>query len=543
VSRPILYCAIALTCAAGVEGSSASDRTVLLRWDTQPGRLTIFEVALATRVDSHAATLRQAGRLTRLILDDPAPNQWNVAEMLELGAAAWDPAEPAGLAAGSPRPSSARTRFSVRPVTRLAASVGAPASSPFERELLEAVLDWGRWPDERVQPGDSWDRAFDRPALTGTQRIRLEQVGAKGFNELTAVLTVRADVRPRAGERAPYQVRSAGATVHWGVRSNRLLDAVARLAYVRRREGGEVVIQVEVRMRPTSRALLPAADHNRAARQVIALADMINAYRANQAEAARAGVRRFIRAWPDSRFRPVADFIAKRLAADAQAAAGAAASQPASGELAETLAGLLAQYRVAHDHGDDEALDACRHALEYIVRKDRTTLLQLTASEDAAKRAVGALALAFTGAPGDVATLVGLARDDDSAVRAAAFSALAIRASPLTSAEVLAAGVRDVDATVRAHACDAVAACVAPGTERARSLAGRLVTLLADRDGRVRSAAAEALAAIGTRDHLDALQRAIDREEDEKVRDLLKGAIRRLGERLDTTDPTGARAD
>jgi hypothetical protein len=527
-----------------------------LRWGLQPGLLETYAVTIDRRSSLQSYQTRQEGKLTRMFLAGSQPGQWNCAQMLELDQGR------AVRVAGSPAPTTSpadrivalvpvpHTQLTVGLATQTDASLIVPGGSSFERDLMRAILEWGDWPEQGVGVGARWSRDFAAGSLAGPQRFLVESFDETARNRPVVQIALTADLKNRAGPSATYRVTGVTGTIRWAFRSKRLVEFRGHAVFTRNRAGADERIELDVIVQPKSRTLVSIAEHNASHEQITELAAAIREYNADRLVDAQGELGQFVRRWPGSRWRPVADFLVKQIAAEqasAHFAAGPTTSAPADA-LHNALVATLAQWRVATQRSDAARTTGSRESLERLARANRAEIVKLAESADASERALACLGLAFAGAPADVAVISGLTEDANTTVREIAYYALVIRASPLVGADVLIRGTEDAVASVRARACEAIAACVRPDSPEAATLATELAPRLTDESPRVRAAAARALAAIGTREHVEPLERAANDPASQSVRPDLQDALRELKTRLEAkpgdklkTDPRNGR--
>ncbi len=523
----------------------AAQKPAPLRWNLQPGLLETYNVLLDRRSSLQTYRTRQEGRLTRMVLAGSRPDQWNLAQMLELGRGrAVRPAEtsaPATAPSGRilallPLP---HTQFSVRAATQADAPLIVPGGSAFEKDLMRAMLEWGDWPAAPAVAGMEWSREVSEASFAGERRFQLEAFEAGAHGESVARIRFALEPGGRAGPGTSHRVTQLDGTIRWAMRSGRLVDLRARAVFSRAAAGDSERIELDLVVEPRSRTLVSIPEHNAAHTQVVELTAILREYNADRFAEARERTRRFCERWPASRWRPVADFLAAQIAAE-QSSVQTATSAPAGGAapaLRDTLAALLSQWRSAERQGDSAAAGKAREELERTARVNRDAIGELARSADAAERALGVLGLAFAAAPADVAVISGLTQDDSPVVRESAYYALVVRRSPLVRADVFLRGLEDGVASVRARACEAAGASVRPESPEASVLAVELAERLTDEHPRVRLAAAQALAVVGGREQVEPLRQAADDPANAAFRPALQAALRELNTRLEPQRP------
>ena len=545
---PFLTCLGRLTLPvvlAAAMPAPAAEKPAPLRWNLQPGLLETYNVILDRRSSLQTYGTRQEGRLTRMVLAGSRPDQWNLAQMLELGrgravrlgeTSAPSTATSGRILALLPLP---HTQFSVSAATQADASLIVPGGSPFEKDLMRAMLEWGDWPASPAVAGMEWSREVSEASFAGERRFQVESFEAGARGETVARIRFTTEPRPRAGPANSHRVTQLDGTIRWAMRSGRLVDVRAHAVFTRTATAGGERIDLDLVVEPRSRTVVAIPEHNAAHTQVVELTAILRDYNTDRFTEAQERIRRFCGRWPASRWRPVADFLAAQIAAE-QSSVQTATSAPSGGAapaLRDALAALLSQWRAAERQGDTAAARKAREELERSARVNRDAIGELARSADAAERALAVLGLAFGTAPADVAVISGLTQDDSPIVRESAYYALAVRRSPLVRADVFVRGLDDGAASVRARACEAAGASVRPGSPEASAVAVELAERLTDEHSRVRLAAAQALAVVGGREQVEPLRRAADDPANEAFRPALQAALRDLNARLEPQRP------
>ena len=515
---------------------------VQFRWDTTSGVLETYTVTVERRIAGEPLASRQTGKLTRVILECPQPGHSNFAQMLELTQA--EPVVPEDTAArwgdqlrGRIRKAPPRTQFATGTMSPTQAALLIPGGSPVEKDILRALLDWGPWPAAAVGEGAAWQSDCVGSVLVGRRTIRVAQLDTRPGGEARATLHLTAELAPADDPAAVPRIVRAEADVTWAVSPGRPLRVTAQAVYVNPSEE----IRLAVRIVALSRLVLTTGEHNQTQEQISRLATAVNAYQAERPDEARAQLEQFRRAWPRSRWRPVADFLLDQIRADERSearlltAATAPASRPGH-DLRTRLAGLLGDWQPA-TRSPGTPGEPIRVALERIARAERDGIIELTRSADPADRTLACVALAFGRAPADAVVLSRMVEDPDAMVRAVAYYALSLRGPLLVAPELFEAGFADPDPLVRTYACEAIASCVRPTADGATALADRLAELLADDSPRVREAAARAIAALGDRRHVSLLRRAAAEPANRAGRAAMEAAADRLESRLRTPAP------
>jgi HEAT repeat protein len=163
-----------------------------------------------------------------------------------------------------------------------------------------------------------------------------------------------------------------------------------------------------------------------------------------------------------------------------------------------------------------------------LATRHRAELVSMAAAGDQDRGAMAAFALGFSDDPATLTLLYDLAARPSPRVRAWAVYALSVRADPQTDARLLAALLSDEDSTVRARACQAVAACLRADREARVRIKRLLFARLDDDSTQVRFQAAVALERLAHAEDLTRLEEAAAHEDVPLVKSQLEALIARL---------------
>lgn len=409
-------------------------------------------------------------------------------------------------------------QLSVQPWTLEAVEWMRPDAGAEIEEALCGLWAWCRWPSRPIVAGQEWEASSgqadsawhwvfkagpaDRPAEAAEVAVRFEgscgdpirlRVEGEIVWDTTGDLLLRAD-----------------AVARWsGDRGHRVLRLNAH------RESAEVAAQaVRAEVRESfSQAVRVAA-----------------AYRAGEYEQASVLARRFLGEYGHSPWRPVAQSLVGP--ADKQAALGLQQDP-------QKLAGALSRLVVAWQESaaaipgarskDVPELAELGEQFRALATRYRAELISMAGAADPDRAAMAAFALGFLDDPATLALLYDLAERPSPRVRAWAVYALSVRADPQTDARLLAGLLNDEDDTVRARACQAVAACLRADREARARIRRLLFDRLDDDSNQVRFQAAVAVehfAEVGDRTRLE---EAAASEDVSLIKSRLEAVIARLG--------------
>jgi hypothetical protein len=203
-------------------------------------------------------------------------------------------------------------------------------------------------------------------------------------------------------------------------------------------------------------------------------------------------------------------------------------------ELAQTLSRLVVAWQesasASPGAGPNDVPELAELAGRFraLATRCRAELVSMAGADDRDRGAMAAFALGFSDDPATLALLYDLAERPSPRVRAWAVYALSVRADPHTDARLLASLLSDEDDTVRARACQAVAACLRADHE-ARSRTKRLLFgRLDDDSSQVRFQAAVALEHFADAEDLARLKEAAAHEDVSLIKSRLEAVIARL---------------
>lgn len=510
--------------AAGA-GVALAAPGVVLRHQLTPGSVTAYQVRVDTvrRLGARVQSETRTGSLIRMIFREDRPGTATCAQMLELDTVPpSDDAISTRPAPDKPRspeaPSPEWVQLSIARVGLKRVPLIVPGETAWSRRALSAVLDVTDWPDRDPSAGDSWERALRMGPTAGEQRYRLEAIEGVG-TDVRARITIRTDMPPPEESVARRLVR-AESTLIWSVRDRELVSLEGQV--VTREAGGagdwEVTRRIVLTRGRRSRIAGRQLETERDA--IIQLGQAVSAYRREDYGYASRTLRTFTRRWPRSRWRPVADYLTRRIREERTS------REPLTiAELEESLTKLLALWNQAERDGDLELLDRCRSSLTHLTDVNRPEIARLLDGPEASPRSLACFALAFGAAPADPALLQRACGDDDARVRRTALYALTIRASPLTSADTLLSCLADGDAIVRQRACEAIGACVSYDSPRITDVRSELAGRLADDSPPVVLAAAQALLRVGSATEIEQIRRAAEQATSPGLGDALRQVL------------------
>jgi hypothetical protein len=541
-----------LLASAVLAGAVGAAPAVRLRHQTAPGSVAVYRVHVAVQrraLDPSEARSQpqiQTGTLTRVIFRENEPDQPTCAQMLELQASdVFGPAAEKGTVPMSPdpvgeeraagtatRPPSGpngdsplarrgdgpRAQLSVARISAESAPLAVPATTAWTRAAWAVAIDVTTWPPRRVSVGETWETPFRAGPISGDRHYLVEAIKHKGSDQ-HVVLQIRAAPEPTPAG-APRVLQSAESKLVWSVRDHELISLDGRVVYQSGAgEGGwETTAHLEYTRVSRTPLTPPAQEAERDA--LIGLTQAVAAYQRDDVEDALQRSERFAGRWPRSRWRPVADYLIRRITTER------IGREPMpTEELEHALVRLLELWESAAEEGDVDILEKCRLSFAHLAQVNRPEIMRLLEGREGRWRAVGCFALAFGGAPADLVLIEDACGDGDVQVRRMAMSALAIRGSPLVNGDVILTGLRDHDTQVRRRACDAAGACVSEQAGHLDRVRALLVDRLTDESLMVVVAAARALMRIGSAAEIAQIHQAIERAESNAVKAALQALV------------------
>jgi HEAT repeat protein len=390
-----------------------------------------------------------------------------------------------------------------------------PACEPSQQAAIFALLDVTHWPRGGQQVGDRWDTPIASELFSGTQSVALKDSGRIGDRTyLKLEISVTGRFRGKAARDGADFVGGT-ATVLWPYGRNVLESLEGTAAWKR----GDERYEMKLRATIASNEVLSIDAANDLIDQLNAINAAIVDKNGGKLAEARAACAAYVEKWPNGLWRPAIDYLAADL--DPQRNRSIAEA-----EFRQRVLASLKRWQDAGNRDDEAALDAARAELRILADEERARLLDLMKHESQNVRASTAFTLAFGSSAENLAAIQAAARDPSPRVRGWALYGIAERGSRETDVSVLADALGDEDPVVRARACEAVAACVPPGSPRMPELRERIFDLLLHdhRDG-TRLAAAVAMGKIGTRDDLERLRKSIKHETSGKIRQRIERAI------------------
>ncbi len=495
---------------------------VALRHQIVPGSTVVYKVRIETARGTGAGeqTEIQTGKLTRVIFSESKPGQSTCAQMLEL-----DWPVPASAPAGTqpernvPAPDAASSpawvQFSLKRVGLEHAPLLVPGRTAWTRHVLSAVVDVTDFPREKVTVGDGWDRPFQAGSIKGRHRCKVEAFETTDAH-IRVTLTVTTEVDPPP-ERASRHLVSARSVVVFSVRDRELLSLDGRAVWREADRAGGREVTTRITLSADQRDRMPPGQQATERQAIRQLAQAVTAYQREDYEYASRMLQTFMKRWPQSRWRPVAEYISRRMRSE-----GTSPEPLTARELKQALARQLTLWNLAEQDGDAAMLNRCRSALSHLAQSSRPEITRLLNDADPGVRALACFALGFGSAPADVALLLKACQDADARVRRSALEALAIRASPLADADTLLKGISDDDPTVRQRACEAVGACLPDDSPHRSAARAQLVDRLADDSPEVVLATARALMRIGSAGEIEKIKQTAESAGPSPLQDALR---------------------
>lgn len=516
---------------------AAAPKPVRLRNELSAGVLTVCSLnARTTRTTGsppgppdEVLTYEQEGRLTLMVLSPPRGSRADRAWMIELDEArveclTRDGQEvrplPEAVELGLP-PRAAQLRVDkVSPRHAFASMAGG---SPIQQTALLLALDVTHWPDEPVQPSDTWQHRIDREHLVGTRTLRLDDVAGLGRNR-EAVVSSTVAGEFRAALQAEVTLQRADSRCVWHVSDHSLLslDSTVELSYSTEQVPRKLVL--ELSLERLERRKLSAQQRQPVLDQLAELTEAIESYQHDDRTRAMEALRKFEPAYPNSIWLPVSRDLLHKARYEREKLESLTEDQ-----LVSVLAQLIARWQVVAITENFERLEPLRTTFGELARAKRQALHELTASDEANLRAIAVFCLAFGSEARDRQAIVAACRDSQAVVRAWAVYGLAEQADPHTDVGLLRDALADPDPKVRQRACLAIAACIEPDSHHRRRFAQLLLEVVcSDPVQDVRAFAASALLRLAEVEHLPRIVEARADEEALAVRERLDRIIREL---------------
>jgi hypothetical protein len=384
-------------------------------------------------------------------------------------------------------------------------------------EALRGLWAWCRWPSHPIVAGREWETSLGQADSACHWKFR-EGPGDQPAD--TAEAVVRFD--GSCGD--PMRLHVEGEVV-WDTAGGLLLRVEATAQWSG--DQGPRVLRLRVYQTTAEVAAEVVRAEVRASfSQAVRVAA---AYRAGEYEQASTLARRFLREYVHSPWRPVAESVVGP--AEEQVALEL---QHDPEELAQTLSRLVVAWQESASSKpgacpkDVPELAELAARFRALATRYRAELVNVTEADDHDRAAMAAFALGFSEDPATLALLYDLAERPSSRVRAWAVYALSVRADPQTDARLLTGLLTDEDDTVRARACQAVAACLRANHDVRARVKRLLFERLDDDSSQVRFQAAVALGYFADAEDLTRLKEMAGYEKVPLIKSRLEAVIAHL---------------
>lgn len=415
------------------------------------------------------------------------------------------------------------TRLHSMAVSPRDAPYQVPLGDPAERAVLAALLDFAHWPKGKVNAGHRWERALEVGGFSGKQTFEfVDLVRIKG--QVVARVTLYVEGAFRGPLQKDYHFVKAQAIIHWARLDRVLLKMEGRAEYSRHRPNGDEQYTLELNVDLKKNVILTPEQQDLTIDQLNLFAEVDKKRREGDNREARRLCDAFQEKWPDSIWLP-AVIEARRQATPHRRNT----NRLSTSKLKNVLAKSLIAWEASQQNDQYDLEDRTRRILHLLAKDYRTRLLKLAKNKDKTVRARAVFALAFSDQPDDFLVVQDATRDRASLVRGMALVGLAARRDPRTNVELLIQRLDDKKASVRARACQAVAACVPREHFSIARLADKLADLMVfDKKRAVRRQAIRALGAIGAPADVPRLEDALTHELDKTNRAEIERAIKKL---------------
>ncbi len=520
--------------ASAVGPARAAD-VMRFKNNTLPGHLTVHTVARLTHRKAprqdfmEKLSYVQAGEYTQCNLDEPAPAAAGAYQMMvDLSAKVVGYFR--GAESVKPLPPARQfdlPRGSVRLHKQTVQSYDAPTLIPHgdaaEQAILRAALDFAHWPKDRIKAGHRWQRDISDGGFRGTQTFEfagLERVK----DQVVAGVRLRIDGEFDAPLDKQYRFGGGKIVIHWLRLERSLLSLEGKVDYKRIRPSGveeDYELEISVTLKDLRR--LDEQERDQMIDQLTAFAQADRVLREGDPKSAWELCGQFRSQWPKSIWLPAIDELA-----------GKAKPKPTprrfkTSQLEELLAKCFIVWETARRDQNFDLMDQTRRTLAELAADYHTKLYKILRGEDDKARASVVFALALSEDAGDFHYAQKAVGDSSRLVRVAALAGLAARASPETNVETLLGALEDKKASVRARACQAIAACVPrEHYSIARAVEKLAEVMVDDEKVGVRQEAIRAVGAIGAPADVARLEKALRHEVDKKNRAEIEAAIKRL---------------
>jgi len=426
------------------------------------------------------------------------------------------PAEDFNLAGGS-------TRLQSVNLTPRDAPAQVPLTTPVERAILAALLDFAHWPAERVEAGHRWRRDLAIEGFSGTQTFEFVDL-ASMKNGTAGRLTLLVEGGFTGPLERNYLFKKGTAIIYWSRSERTLLKMEAQALYERRRDNAPEEYELKLDVVLTGLDMLDEAERDLTKDQMIVFAEALKKQREGSRREAQELCREFQTKWPKSMWMPAVAELAGQLVPR---------KTETKAYSEEEVKELLLKSFIAHDAARREfeydLLEKARVVLEGLADEYDSRLKKLAQDKDDGVRGRAVFALAFGKRRTAMNVVEAAARDASPTVRAMALAGLAARGSPETSTELLLTLLDDQDALVRQWACEAVGACVPADHFAVAALVPKLDHLMIfDKSDEVRLAAVRAIAAIGGPADAPRFEKALTHELNSVIREEIRKALERV---------------
>lgn len=401
-----------------------------------------------------------------------------------------------------------------------------PITEPAEQAVLAAMLDFAHWPRKHVDVGHRWQRNIDPVGFSGTQTLEFKELGRLNGGVVGQV-TIFVEGRFTGALAREYTFDKAQAVIYWSRLDQTLVKMEGQARYVQARGDRNDEYELKLNVELDGQRLLTEAQQSVNVKQLNVIATAVTELKSGDKQAAYRSCRSFHDRWSDSVWMPAVDSIERRATFKPRTAERLSEQQ-----FTKLLRKSVVAWQAALENHDFDLLERTRLALQTAADEYRSRLRKMINGKNRADRGRALFATAFSSRPADLALVQKGVQDPSAIVRALALAGIAARRSPLTNPQILLTALHDDDGLVRRRACEAVAACIPREHAEIVSFV-KVVTRIATTDPTpvVRKAAVRALAVIGSRADIAALEDAMEAERDEDVRKEINRAIETLTDR------------
>jgi len=526
--------AAAIVCALTALSTSppAAAWQVRLRNDLSPGALAVYSMTIqgvrhsrSSRYDQ-ALTYEQSGRLTLLVAQRGERGVSHRIWMMELDAARIEqltrddqPVEelPDARVSGLP-PRAVQLRVSR--INSETAPAFAAGGSRVQRAAMILSLDFFRWPDRLIRPGDTWESEPLRSELAGTWVHTYDNAEGRGSDRV-AVGSFSFDGKLAGPLEGAAVIERAQGTWTWRVAKRTLVSATSEviLAYNLRDDPRRLRLRIELKLDRHDRL---SPDKLRQATEQVR---RISSIAGGDGDPSPEKLSAFLTEHSDSLWAPVARHLAERVKFDERVLSGIERDQ-----MIELLGRLVTRWQQSALANKTEPLQPIRATFRELLENNRSVVYSLTEDDDRNVRAMATFCIAFGDDSSHLGKVIEMCDDPEGRVRAWAAYGLAERRDTDTPADVLHELLVDEDRIVRYRAAMAIRTCIQPESEQRDVTMPKLMRRLdSEPDVQAREQVALAVSHLATSDDLSALIDAEGDQEMPPVRRILEAAIRRLG--------------